>query len=44
VESDLTEVKADVKGVKYELAAMRKEFPGIVAETMREVLREGGKR
>lgn len=43
LEIDLTEVKGDVKGLKYELASLRKDLPGIVAGTMREVLKETGK-
>jgi chromosome segregation ATPase len=47
VEADLTALKSEVKelrsdltGLRSEFNAFRKELPGMIAETMREVLRD----
>jgi hypothetical protein len=38
--SDVNGLKSDVAQIKGEQAAFRREFPGIVADVVREVLRE----
>jgi chromosome segregation ATPase len=39
-EAELRGVRAEVSGLKNSIQSLRSELPGIVAETMREVLRE----
>ena len=39
-EARLDGLESEVRGVKHEVAQLRRDMPGIVAETMREVLRE----
>jgi chromosome segregation ATPase len=38
--SDVKELRSDLNGLRSEFKAFRKELPGIIADTMREVLRD----
>jgi chromosome segregation ATPase len=40
VENGLAEVRADIAEVRADIAGLRQGLPGIIAEVMREVLRE----
>jgi hypothetical protein len=40
IEGDVAAIKADLSGVKSDLSGLRRELPGIIAEVMREVLKE----
>lgn len=40
MEGDLTGLRSEVGGLRSEVRSLRVDLPGIVAETMREVLRE----
>ena len=40
VESELVSLRSEVASHRSEFATFRKELPGIIAETMREVLRD----
>jgi hypothetical protein len=40
IEADVSVLKADMSTVKADIAGLRQEMPGIVAEAMREVLKE----
>jgi chromosome segregation ATPase len=41
VEARLGTVEAGLEGVRADIAGLRRDLPGIIAGTMREVLREG---
>ncbi len=43
VETDISEVKRDLSVVQNDLAQFRKDMPSIVADAMREVLKESRK-
>jgi hypothetical protein len=40
LQGDMREVKADMREVKADIKGLRDDLPSIIAETMREVLRE----
>jgi chromosome segregation ATPase len=40
-ETRMDKLEFGLEGVRAELAALRRDLPGMIAETMREVLREG---